>query len=139
MIQTPSPFCAKMIMSTAFRFVWMGSGLLHVSPRPNTFVINIGDTFMAQTNKRYKSCMHRAVVSSTTTRKTMVYFVSPEMDKTVRPPEELVDAEHPRAYPDFTWGMLKEFTRKHHTPDTQTLTAFVEWLKKKKEKESGNE
>ncbi|XP_020274794.1 gibberellin 20 oxidase 1-D-like [Asparagus officinalis] len=97
------------------------------------------DGLQAQTNKRYKSCMHRAVVSSTTTRKTMVYFVSPEMDKTVRPPEELVDAEHPRAYPDFTWGMLKEFTRKHHTPDTQTLTAFVEWLKKKKEKESGNE
>ncbi|XP_020256789.1 gibberellin 20 oxidase 1-B-like [Asparagus officinalis] len=104
-----------------------------VSPKPNTFVINIGDAFMALTNKRYKSCMHRAVVNSTAARKSLVFFLCPRKDKILRPPESLINAEHPRAYPDFTWATMEEFTQKHYRADTQTANVFARWLQKNKE------
>ncbi|XP_020255189.1 gibberellin 20 oxidase 1-A-like [Asparagus officinalis] len=105
-----------------------------VSPKPDTFVINIGDTFMALTNKMYKSCLHRAVVNNMSARKSLVFFLCPKKDKIVRPPESLIDAEHPRAYPDFTWAAMEEFTQKHHRADTQTANVFAQWLQKTKEK-----
>nr|UQE85510.1 GA 20-oxidase 1 [Dioscorea oppositifolia] len=101
-----------------------------IRPNPNAFVVNIGDTFMALSNGRYKSCLHRAVVNSDETRKSLAFFLCPEMSKIVRPPCSLVDREHPRVYPDFTWSALLEFTQKHYRADTKTLDAFAEWLLK---------
>ncbi|CAN7120648.1 hypothetical protein BRARA_K01112 [Brassica rapa] len=93
---------------------------------PQALVVNIGDTFRALTNGRYKSCLHRAVVNSQTERKTLVFFLSPKMDKVVKPPEEL---KGERAYPDFTWSLLHEFVMKHYRTDENTLKEFTKWLK----------
>ncbi|XP_039141438.1 gibberellin 20 oxidase 1-D [Dioscorea cayenensis subsp. rotundata] len=99
-----------------------------ISPNPNAFVVNIGDTFMALSNGRYKSCLHRAVVNSMEPRKSMAFFLCPEMSKVVQPPRVLVDNEHPRIYPDFTWPAFLEFTQKHYRADMKTLDAFSQWL-----------
>ncbi|XP_010918994.1 gibberellin 20 oxidase 1-D-like [Elaeis guineensis] len=99
-----------------------------ISPNPDAFVVNIGDTFMALSNGRYKSCLHRAVVNSKVARKSLAFFLCPEMNKIVRPPEGLVDAGHPRAYPDFTWSTLLQFTQKHYRADMKTLDAFTKWI-----------
>ena len=76
----------------------------------------------------YRSCRHRAVVNSQAARKSLAFFLCPEMDRVIRPPRELVDVAHPRAYPDFTWSALLEFTQKHYRADMNTLDAFSDYI-----------
>ncbi|XP_050236144.1 gibberellin 20 oxidase 2-like [Mercurialis annua] len=102
-----------------------------VRPDPRAFVVNIGDTFMALSNGIFKSCLHRAVVNNTTVRRSLAFFLCPNMEKVVKPPNNLVDSENPRKYPDFTWSALLEFTQKHYRADMKTLDVFTTWLQQK--------
>ncbi|KAK6128384.1 hypothetical protein DH2020_037860 [Rehmannia glutinosa] len=104
-----------------------------IRPRPDAFVVNIGDTFMALSNGRYKSCLHRAVVNKEKVRRSLVFFVNPKEDKIVRPPQDLMQREEARKYPDFTWLDLQEFTQNHYRADTTTLQNFVQWLSSNKQ------
>ncbi|KAG6383526.1 hypothetical protein SASPL_156723 [Salvia splendens] len=54
-----------------------------IRPNPEAFVVNIGDTFMALSNGRYKSCLHRAVVNSESPRKSLAFFLCPKKEKVV--------------------------------------------------------
>nr|UXL73238.1 2-oxoglutarate-dependent dioxygenase GA 20-oxidase [Jasminum sambac] len=98
-----------------------------ITPRPDAFVVNIGDTFMALCNGRYKSCLHRAVVNEERVRRSLVYFVSPKEDKVLRPPQDLLGSTT-RKYPDFKWSDLLEFTQIHYRADATTLQNFAQWL-----------
>uniref|UniRef100_A0A7C9CTG3 Fe2OG dioxygenase domain-containing protein n=1 Tax=Opuntia streptacantha TaxID=393608 RepID=A0A7C9CTG3_OPUST len=109
-----------------------------ISPNPEAFVINIGDTFMALSNGIYKSCLHRAVVNTKSPRKSLAFFLCPKGDKVISPPNELVAIGSPRIYPDFSWPVLLEFTRKHYRCDMNTLDSFTNWLQNGKRKESYN-
>ncbi|KAL6616499.1 hypothetical protein ACP70R_038769 [Stipagrostis hirtigluma subsp. patula] len=99
-----------------------------VRPVPGAMVINIGDTFMALSNGRYKSCLHRAVVNRRQERRSLAFFLCPREDRVVRPPTTGAVAAAPRQYPDFTWADLMRFTQRHYRADTRTLDAFTRWL-----------
>ncbi|XP_051141106.1 gibberellin 20 oxidase 2-like [Andrographis paniculata] len=115
-----------------------------IRPRPDAFVVNIGDTFMALCNGKYKSCMHRALVNKERARRSLVFFVNPKEDKVVSPPQDLLqldddinynhnngDTETPRRrrrqYPDFTWSEFRHFTLYHYRADTATLPNFFQF------------
>lgn len=105
-------------------------------PRADAFVVNIGDTFAALTNGRHASCLHRAVVNGRVARRSLTFFLNPRLDRVVSPPPALVDAAHPRAFPDFTWREFLEFTQRHYRSDTNTMDAFVAWIKQRNGYES---
>uniref|UniRef100_A0A0E0KLR6 Fe2OG dioxygenase domain-containing protein n=1 Tax=Oryza punctata TaxID=4537 RepID=A0A0E0KLR6_ORYPU len=107
--------------------VWAEGRWRAVRPRAGALVVNVGDTFMALSNGRYRSCLHRAVVNSRAARRSLAFFLCPEMDTVVRPPEELVDDDNPRVYPDFTWRALLDFTQRHYRADMRTLQAFSDF------------
>ncbi|XP_072965524.1 gibberellin 20 oxidase 2-like [Typha angustifolia] len=97
-----------------------------VRPVRGALVINIGDTFMALSNGRYKSCLHRAVVNRHRERRSLAFFLCPKADRVVRPPPGNLGG--PRLYPDFTWADFMDFTQRHYRADMRTLHAFTKWL-----------
>ncbi|KAJ7965473.1 Gibberellin 20-oxidase [Quillaja saponaria] len=99
-----------------------------VRPRSDALVINIGDTFTALSNGRYKSCLHRAVVNKYKDRRSLAFFLCPREDKVLRPPEDLVSSDGTKNYPDFTWLDLLKFTQNYYRADEATLQNFTKWL-----------
>ncbi|KAF1889845.1 hypothetical protein Lal_00025174 [Lupinus albus] len=99
-----------------------------VKPRPNALVVNIGDTFTALSNGRYKSCLHRAMVNEYKDRRSLAFFLCPKEDKVVRAPKDIVLKDGTKQYPDFTWSNLLEFTQKYYRADEDTLPNFTKWL-----------
>ncbi|KAK7385120.1 hypothetical protein VNO78_30831 [Psophocarpus tetragonolobus] len=99
-----------------------------IPPRPDALVVNIGDTFTALSNGRYKSCLHRAVVNKYKERRSLAFFLCPKEDKVVRAPEDIVRRDGTKQYPDFTWSNLLEFTQTYYRADEATLQNFTKWL-----------
>ncbi|KAK2390437.1 gibberellin 20 oxidase [Trifolium repens] len=99
-----------------------------VRPLPNALVVNIGDTFTALSNGRYKSCLHRAVVNKHKERRSLAFFLCPKDDKVMKPPKDIISRDGTKHYPDFTWSDLLEFTQNHYRADESTLSNFTNWL-----------
>lgn len=82
----------------------------------------------AISNGEFKSYLHRAIVNRYKERISVAYFVCPREDKLIKPPEDLVERQASRKYPNFKWLDLLDFTQKHYRADGATLQNFTKWL-----------
>ncbi|CAN6829506.1 unnamed protein product [Brassica oleracea] len=124
-------FSAEEKLRSSTETVFVENQWRSIAPKPQSFVVNIGDTFMALTNGIYRSCLHRAVVNKERERMSLAFFLCPQMDEVVKPPKELLEVSGQRLYPNFTWSMFLEFTQKHYRSDKNTLQKFSDWLRSK--------
>nr|XP_043615947.1 gibberellin 20 oxidase 3-like [Erigeron canadensis] len=99
-----------------------------VKPHKDALVINIGDTFQALSNGKYKSCLHRVMVNTEKPRLSVAFFLCPKGDKLLKPHQKLIERDGRQVYPDFKWEELRQFTQKYHRADENTLEEFKQWL-----------
>ncbi|XP_015088866.1 probable 2-oxoglutarate-dependent dioxygenase AOP1 [Solanum pennellii] len=67
----------------------------------NSFVVLSGDSFMAWTNGRLHSPLHRVTMAGENDRFSIQLFADPKTDYTIKAPKELVDEEHPLLFKPY--------------------------------------
>ncbi|GLJ41164.1 hypothetical protein SUGI_0852350 [Cryptomeria japonica] len=80
----------------------------NVKPLPYAFVINLGDSFKAWCNGRYRSADHRVVSKSCRYRISIAFFSAFPEDMEIWAPEELVDDDNPRRYKRFIYSHFRD-------------------------------
>jgi isopenicillin N synthase-like dioxygenase len=82
---------------------WVG-----VTSLPEQIVCNVGDMLQRLTNNRLRSTTHRVVNPPkekwATPRYSIPYFLHPKSDMSLACLDSCIDAEHPKAYEDYTAG-----------------------------------
>ncbi|OIW10449.1 hypothetical protein TanjilG_00387 [Lupinus angustifolius] len=72
---------------------------INVSSTPNCLLVLVSDHLEVLSNGKYKSVLHRAVVSNKATRMSLATVIGPSLDTVVEPASELLDNQtNPPAY-----------------------------------------
>ncbi|PHT51893.1 hypothetical protein CQW23_06355 [Capsicum baccatum] len=74
---------------------------IDVNIAPNSFLVLSGDPFMAWTNGRVHSPIHRVTMAGESDRFSIQLSSLPNGDYTIKPPKELVDEEHPLLFKPY--------------------------------------
>lgn len=74
-----------------------------VHPVEGALVVNVGDLMHILSNGRFKSALHRAVVSAVHHRVSTAYFYGPPKDVEVSPLVQLTDHHCPSLFRPVTW------------------------------------
>ncbi len=90
------------------------NGWIGVEPIPGALVVNIGDMMQVWSNDRYRSPLHRVVVSRRTERFSAPFFFNPSYEAACTPLPELVAADGAPHYRTIRWG---EFRRQRAAGD----------------------
>ncbi|KAG4400980.1 hypothetical protein JHK82_019092 [Glycine max] len=72
---------------------------INVSSTVNCLLVFVSDHLEVVSNGKYKSVLHRAVVSNKATRMSLAVVIAPSLDTVVEPANELLDNQrNPAAY-----------------------------------------
>ncbi|KAL8250172.1 hypothetical protein R6Q59_033865 [Mikania micrantha] len=80
-----------------------------VTVSPNSFVIMVGESFSVLSNGRLHAPFHRVVMNANRTRLSVGLFSMPKIGTIVKPPEEMVDDEHPLLFKPFDYGEFMDY------------------------------
>eukprot|EP00253_Pinus_taeda_P015924 PITA_15924 len=75
---------------------------------PDTLIIHIGDQLQTLSNGRYKSVLHRTLVSKDKVRMSWPVFCIPPLDLVVGPLKQLIDENHPPLFDAMTYREFKQ-------------------------------
>lgn len=81
---------------------------VRAEPVPGSFVVNIADCFMRQTNDFFVSTVHRVINKSGKERYSAAFFFGFDRTKPLEPVPTCISEENPMKYPIMTGG---EYTR----------------------------
>ncbi|KAK9101849.1 hypothetical protein Sjap_019103 [Stephania japonica] len=87
-----------------------------VKPSLNSFIVMIGDSFLAWVNDSLHSPFHRVVMTGNDAQYSVGLFSVPKAGYMVKAPEELVDEEHPLLFKPFDHVKFLDF---YYTPEGQ--------------------
>lgn len=82
-------------------------GWVDVEPVDGALVVNIGDMMQVWSNDRYRSPVHRVVVSDATERFSAPFFFNPSYDAECAPLAELVAVDGAARYRPILWGEFR--------------------------------
>ncbi|XP_060211150.1 probable 2-oxoglutarate-dependent dioxygenase AOP1 [Lycium barbarum] len=82
---------------------------IDVNIAPNSLVVIVGDSFMAWTNGRLHSPVHRVTLSENSERFSIPLFTVPKEGYIIEPRKELVDEEHPLLFKPYNILELYKF------------------------------
>jgi isopenicillin N synthase-like dioxygenase len=77
---------------------------IRANPIPGSFVVNIADCFMRQTNDFFVSTVHRVINKSGKERYSAPFFFGFDRSKMLQPVPTCVSEENPQKYPNMTCG-----------------------------------
>lgn len=91
---------------------------------PNTLIIHIGDQLQTLSNGRYKSVLHRTLVSKDQVRMSWPVFCNPPLDLLVGPLKHLIDQNNPPLFDAVTFREFKQ--RKKNKANNHSIQATEE-------------
>jgi isopenicillin N synthase-like dioxygenase len=91
-------------MSGGLEILGKDSKWIKANPVPNSFVINIADCFMRQTNDFFVSTVHRVINKSGKERYSIPFFYGLDRRMPLEPIPSCISEENPQKYPVVTAG-----------------------------------
>lgn len=88
--------------------VCIGGQWFRVDPVANALVVNLGDMMQVLSNDRFRSPVHRVLVSVDRERYSIPFFYNPAYSMDCYPLETLVDKDHPPLYTPINWGDFRK-------------------------------
>ncbi|KAH9779412.1 protein SRG1 [Citrus sinensis] len=82
-----------------------------ITPLPNAFIVNIGDTLEIITNGTYRSIEHRAIVNSLQERLSIATFYTKRLDGEIYPASSLISEKTPALFRRVT---VEEYFRNRY-------------------------
>lgn len=95
---------------------------IKATPIPGSFVVNIADCFMRQTNDFFVSTIHRVINKSGKERYSVPFFFGFDRKKLLEPVPTCVNEDNPSKYPVMTGGEYYEWrTNKQKKTNTYNM------------------
>ena len=78
-----------------------------VEPRPDAFVVNIGDIVQVWSNDEYKAALHRVTGNFDACRYSAPFFFNPDYQADYSPLPAMTSGERPARYRPINWGEFR--------------------------------